>query len=442
MSEYMARKGLTFKRYKDGLLKDQIIPNSQENVRLAVAKLGVSLQWDALKETALVNSEPVTDLLIDDLWLRVDAVHKFRPGKEFFRTVVMNEAQAHRFHPVLDYLNAQKWDGTARLDTWLIDFFGAPDTPYVRAVSAIVLIAAVRRVRKPGVKFDELPVLESGQGKGKSSGLRVLAGNDEWFTDNLALNWTSKLMIEQTAGFWIVEVPELEGLRRADWDKLKALLSRQEDVARLSYDRFPQRRPRQFVAVGTTNGHEYLGDQTGNRRFWPIRLNDEPVDLDGLKAARDQLWAEAVQREYQGESIRLPRELWLDAGDQQRDRTKRDPWAEVLEDALGDFERGRITAEDVYQLVGLADVERRTTGDGTRIRVIMENMGWRRPGDNGRMEVGGKRVAGWFKGEPVQGAPLPLIAPRKQGDTSAPDWANLGGDRVEVRGDLRLAAIH
>jgi predicted P-loop ATPase len=172
---------------------------------------------------------------------------------------------------VCDYLDSLEWDGSPRLDKWLVTYAGAEDSSYVRAVGPLTLIAAVRRVRWPGAKFDELPVLESPtQGTDKSTAIRILAVKDDWFTDYLPLNAEPKVVIERTCGKWIIEAGELSGMRRGDIDKLKGLLSRSADRGRLAYAKFPSEVPRQFIAIGTTNNREYLKDQT-NRRFWPVR---------------------------------------------------------------------------------------------------------------------------------------------------------------------------
>ena len=159
----------------------------------------------------------------------------------------------------------------------------------------LTLIAAVRRVRTPGCKFDELLVLESPQGLLKSSALRVLSVEESWFSDDLPLNSDGKRAIESLAGRWIVEAAELNGLRRSDIEHLKSFLSRQVDRARMSYDRLVTAAPRQCVFIGTTNSTTYLRDGTGNRRFWPVRVGR--FDIEALRRDRDQLWAEAAARE-------------------------------------------------------------------------------------------------------------------------------------------------
>jgi len=217
--------------------------------------------------------------LDDDALLAMwDEAHQtgFRVNKEFLRERLQAMALENRYHPVREYFAGLAWDGTWRLDTWLTRYLGAPDNEYTRAVGAKTLIAAVRRVRRPGKKFDQLLIFEGAQGTGKSSGLEILAIHKSWFTDCVSITNDSKVTIEQTEGKLIVEVPELSGMKRAETEQVKANLSRSHDRARGAYGRLVREVPRQFIMIGTTNTDEdgkawYLKDPTGNRRFWPVK---------------------------------------------------------------------------------------------------------------------------------------------------------------------------
>ena len=197
----------------------------------------------------------------------------------------------------------------ASLDTWLQTYAGVKDEPLDRAFGRLFLIAAVRRVRSPGTKFDQLLVLEGRQGAGKSSLALALAEavGPGLFDDSLLLGAETKNVIEITRGKLIVEISELNGGTRVV-EAIKAMLSRKEDSARLSYARETSHIPRQFVLIGTTNSKEYLSDATGNRRYWPVEVADE-IDLDELREIAPQLWAEAAHYEALGVPITLPKEL-------------------------------------------------------------------------------------------------------------------------------------
>ena len=199
-------------------------------------------------------------------------------------------------HPVRDYLTALVWDGISRLDSWLITYLDAEDTPLIRAIGSRWMISAVARIMQPGAKVDHMLILEGPQGGKKSSALKTLAGA-EWFTDELA-EIGSKDAAQQMRGIWIIEIAELDAISRAEVSRIKAFLTRTTDRYRPPYERYVVEVPRQCVFAGSVNPETYLRDETGNRRFWPVRCGS--IDIDALRHDRDQLWAEAVARYRQG----------------------------------------------------------------------------------------------------------------------------------------------
>ena len=215
---------------------DKIVADALDNIRLAVSTLGVSQTYDEFSHVTLIDGRPADDFAVDSLWVRIDDTFKFRPSKETLRTLLVVDARNAPFHPVTDYLDGLVWDETRRLDDWLVTYGGATPSAYVCAVGALPLIAAVRRARHPGAKFDELLILESGQGTLKSTALRTLCPNEEWFSDDLPLGVDSKQVIERTGGKSIIEAAEMYGNRGREAEQLKAFLSRQVDgPARLAY---------------------------------------------------------------------------------------------------------------------------------------------------------------------------------------------------------------
>ena len=195
-------------------------------------------------------------------------------------------------HPVRDYLSSVKWDGTPRLDNWVCRHLGAEDTEFCRMAGALWMISAVARIFTPGAKADHMLILEGPQGTRKSTALKVLAG-EEWFTDELP-ELGSKDAALHMQGVWIIEIAELDAIGRAEVSRIKAFLTRTTDRFRPPYGRYSIDVPRQCVFAGTANPDTYLRDETGNRRFWPIRCN--AINIDTLRLERDQLWAEAVHR--------------------------------------------------------------------------------------------------------------------------------------------------
>jgi predicted P-loop ATPase len=380
--------------------KEKPIATNQDNIRVALLKLGVTVRHDRFADRVLLDGlsgfGPVLDdAALNHLWLIFDKLFHFRPTINLTGIVISDAALLNGFHPVVDYLDGLTWDGIKRLDEWLITYAGAADTKYTRAVSALMMIAAVRRVRKPGCKFDEMVVLEQPEQRTlKSTALSILAVRDDWFSDDLPLNVEGKRVIEMIRGRWIIEASELSGLKKADVEHLKAFLSRTIDRARMSYGRLPIEALRQCIIVGTTNQLVYLRDTSGNRRFWPVTV--KAFKIDELRLVRDQLWAEAAAREAQGESIRLAEELRPAAASEQQQRLADDPFVAILAAHLGG-KQGKIKAIDVWTILDLRgaqlnqDIYKRTSE-------AMKKIGWKRPNKAGIAKFDGKPMAAYTRG--------------------------------------------
>lgn len=214
-------------------------------------------------------------------------------------------SNSHSFNDVTDYLEGLSWDGVPRLDTLLIDYLGAEDTAYTRAVTRKAFTAAVARAMRPGTKFDNMTILGGPQGIGKSTLLYKMSNG--WFNDSIR-TFEGKDASELLQGVWLVEIAELQAFRNSDISRIKQFVSQQADRFRAAYGRHVKEMPRRCVFFGTTNSGEYLRDRTGNRRFWPVDVGAHPAgksvfqDLDGEV---DQLWAEAVLRWRLGEPLYL-----------------------------------------------------------------------------------------------------------------------------------------
>lgn len=272
----------------------------------------------------------------------------------------------------MDYLDGLVWDGSPRLDNLLRDYAGADDTEVNREFGAKFLIAGVRRVKQPGAKFDTMLVFEGNQGTGKSSFAEILAVRSDWFCGSLSLKSDDKTKAELLAGAWIVEVQEMDGIRKASTHELKRFLSTRRDKYRRAYGRDARTYPRQCVIVGSTNDQKYLFDQTGNRRFWPVRAGT--VQLDKLREDVDQLWAEAVVREAAGESVVLSEHLWEAAAELTDVRLIEDAFAAVLGDWFTD-RTGRVSMDSVKLLLGF-EGGRLSPIEVQRIKAEMDRLGW------------------------------------------------------------------
>lgn len=273
----------------------------------------------------------------DDLGLAiyVDRVLGFSSERPL-RMALSEVAEANAINPVAEYLNSLTWDGVPRLDTLYIDYFGAEDCEFVRAVARKALVAAVARAMVGKIKFDYMTVLYSQkQGIGKSTLFRKLG--KEWFTDSIK-TFEGKEAEELIQGKWIVEIAELQAFNRVDINRIKQFLSKEDDQYREAYGRNVKSQIRRAVFFGTTNDHEYLHDPTGNRRFWPVDARPEratkSVFHDLTESEVDQIWAEAVMRWRLGEPIYLSPEMEAEAERRRQEHMIRDPLEGIIEEFL------------------------------------------------------------------------------------------------------------
>ena len=280
------------------------------------------LPWRKVKNTT--NGDNWMDS--DDAQLRayVEKVYGISsPGKIYDAVAIA--ADNCRFHPVREYLDKLSWDGKDRLDTLLIDTLGAEDTTYTRAVTRKAFTAAVARIFRPGCKFDYVLTIQGRQGVGKSTLVARMGG--DFVTDSLS-GIGSKEAYEGIQGFWICELGELAALKKTELESIKNFISKTCDSYRAAYGRRVEDHLRQCIFIGTTNSTAFLRDDTGNRRFWPVRCE---VDLPSMSPfditneLRDQLWAEAVERYKEGEQLKLSESLEAVALKMQMEYTETDP---------------------------------------------------------------------------------------------------------------------
>ena len=250
-------------------------------------------------------------------------------GSDIAGKAVQRVAREYPFHPVREYLDGLTWDGMPRMDNWLIEYCRVSASNYAAAVGSAWLLSAVARIFRPGCKADCCLILEGEQGIRKSTALKILAG--EWFTDELA-DMGSKDSSLQTQGVWIVEISELDAFRRSDVARIKAFMSRSTNRFRPPYGRHPIEFPRQCIFAASTNKETYFEDETGNRRFWPVRCHED-ILIDDLARDRNQIWAEAMHKYRDGQNWWLEdKQIILDAQEEQARRFEADPWeARILE---------------------------------------------------------------------------------------------------------------
>jgi len=313
-------------------------------------------------------------------------------------------AHDNAFHPVRQFLDGLAWDGTPRLEQWLQNHLGVADSEYARRVGKRWMVSAVARVFSPGCKADSVLILEGLQGAGKSTSMAVLGG--EWFMDT-PFNLGDKDGYQAIRGKWIVELGELDAFNKAESTRAKQFFSASVDTYRESYGRRVLDVPRQCVFVGTTNQDEYLKDDTGNRRYWPVTCTR--VDIEGLRASREQLWAEAVAAYRAGDVWWVERdEAELFAAEQDK-RYQADMWEEpiihyLMHQHIGDAVTGAHILEKALNI----DPSHWGKPEQMRVGKIMHRLKWpRRRKGSGPGGVRGyeyQKPNDWKRGQ----QPMPL----------------------------------
>jgi hypothetical protein len=331
------------------------------------------------------------DVSLAQEWLQRQGLRRL--GKDITHQAVDYRAEERAFHPVQDYLAALRWDRVLRLGTWLRTYLGAKASNYETGIGKMFLIAMVARIFKPGVKADYMLVLEGPQGAKKSTACAILAGH--WYSDALPdIRNSGKDVSQHLNGKWLIEVAELSALDKAEAAALKAFITRTEERYRPSYGRKEVIEPRQCVFIGTTNKTAYLRDETGGRRFWPVKVGE--IDTRALAQDRDQLLAEAVHCYQQGEP------WWPDSEfeanhirPQQDDRYEVDAWEQAVTAWLIDWEENNDPNKAPVTLLSVArgalfvETPKLGTADQRRIAAILERLGWEVKRSNG--------IRGWVK---------------------------------------------
>lgn len=321
-------------------------------------------------------------------WLQ--AGPRLMVGVEIVYAAVQLAAQAAAMHPVREYLESLAWDGEPRLDSWLEDLAGVARTPHAMAVGRRWLVSACARAFRPGAKADHALILEGSQGIGKSTLLRTLF--EPWYTDEIDV-LGSKDAAMQLRGAWCIEMSELDALHRSDVSRVKAFISRTVDRYRPPYGREVVEAPRGCVFAGSVNDSQYLRDETGGRRFWPVACT--AIDLEGAKATRNQLWAEAMVAFRAGEAWWLDtRELVEKAEEEQEQRYFADAWeeriAEVLEPTRWKVGQ-HVTISNVLTAIGV-DTARQDRGAQMRAAGCLKRLGR----EMVKVKVHGEHVRLWM----------------------------------------------
>lgn len=292
-----------------------------------------SVPWKRIQEVSGINDT-------DDSCLRnYFSINYGIKAKDIIQDGLTEIAAANQFHPVREYLNSirGKWDGKKRVDTLLIDFFDSEDSELVRFQTRLTLVAAIKRVFQPGCKFDYVLTLKGEQGKGKSTFLKKLAVNPDWFSDSIEDFSKGKEAKEQLLGKWIIELGEMAAVGAGDQKRTKQFITSTTDEYRQAYGKRTSSYPRQNIFVASTNDELPLKDDTGGRRWWIVDIHSNWMDKD-KPLEINQIWAEALEiyeyMEREDIPLTLPGDLEQEARKKQTENTDRGLYAAEIEHAL------------------------------------------------------------------------------------------------------------
>jgi predicted P-loop ATPase len=321
-------------------------------------------------QTDAIDGNPTTwtDFFTGRLTRWFQAVFEFPTlSSDRVHEAVMLVAQGAPRNALKTWLESLQWDGIPRLHEALSRGFGAAENDYTQKVGECWFISLAARALKPGCKVDTMPVFEGGQGIGKSTALAIIGG--ERFGE-MHEDFGSKDFVLSLKGKWLIEVAEMHAFGKTDVDRLKGIMSTRIDRIRRPYGRTTEEHPRQSVFAGTTNRDDWQQDDTGARRFWPVRCGS--IDLAWLRDNRGQLFAEAVARfQAGGDWWSVP--VAAAAAEADRRRVE-DPWATSVQTWLTP---GREYSTNQI-LTGALFVETKDFTDqkAKRVARVMRSLGW------------------------------------------------------------------
>lgn len=298
--------------WRGGLIRNQsnnAVKNTMANLEtifLNDPKYKGKIEFNELTQMRTLDHHNWEDVTENRIKLYLEKEYSLTTSIDTINQVCSIIADDHSYHPIRDYLNSVQWDGIHRIKSVFMDFLGATDNIYTQSVAVVTFVGCVARIMQAGVKFDTCTTLVGKQGTGKSKFLFKIAVNSEWFTDGVT-TFDGKDFYESIKGKWIIELGEGTAFQKSIKERCKQAIASQQDTYREPFSRHPKTRKRQCVFFGTTNNYDFLKDETGDRRYYPIDVNiakaTKNIDNDLTPEYVGQLWAEAVQLYKSGQSI-------------------------------------------------------------------------------------------------------------------------------------------
>ncbi|MCM1315817.1 MAG: toprim domain-containing protein [Alistipes senegalensis] len=298
--------------WRAGLLRNQsdnAVKNNMANLEtifLNDPKYKGKIEFNELTQMRTFDRKDWRDVTENRIKLYLEKEYALYTSIDSINQICSIIADDHSYHPIKEYLESVRWDGKTRIKSVFTDFLGATGNIYTQSVAVVTFVGAVARIFEPGVKFDTCTVLVGKQGTGKSKFIGKIAVNPEWFTDGVT-TFDGKDFYESIQGKWIIELGEGTAFQKSIKERSKQAIASQHDFYRRPYGRNPEQRPRQCVFLGTTNNYDFLKDETGDRRYYPIDVNipkaTRSIDKDFTPEYVSQLWAEALQLYKNGQCI-------------------------------------------------------------------------------------------------------------------------------------------
>lgn len=356
------------------------------------------MPWDRKEGTRMPSGGvPWRDADDDDLRAYLSMTRRFDISASDVIGAIGTMSRWRQYHPVQDYIRAQNWDGTPRLETWLLDNTGLKDSGVNREISRITIMQAVARVfEEGGCQADIVTILEGAQGIGKSSIVRILGG--QWFAD-VKIDPSNKDTLLAIQSQWIIEISEMAVTRKADAQELKAFITKIVDVYRVPYGRKTEPVPRQCVFIGTMNRDatgQYLDDSTGNRRYAPLDLREQAVDLKGIAAIRDQLFAEAYHKYMSGVKWHMTdKKLLQNLQEKQAHRQISDPYMDAVQSYIYNIKPHRVSLLEVWEKALDGSKDRMGFAHQRRIATCLRDLDY----VNKTARIGNKAVRLWCNEE-------------------------------------------